>query len=420
MMLRNTKIKADLENKLSLALEELKNAKTLCGKLLEEREDSERKIKTVVERHTALKNELAELHIRYLDVVEQRDQLQRQAAEFTERSVVFEATLVHLDMELSEARTQVSLLEKEQKLEQNLEQKQVQTSSGTIELTASTMGRTEQSKRTILTNKLQLKSKNIHRRTLKQIRKGQGSIKNLKKQVTKLQKQNKKLQYEISTNDFKKLITCDQSDIIGNTMPEKGNNGEEIKKQKEPLKRPHKEQNIIIFSDDYGVGLGSCLQQNIKNSNANVTNICKPGATCDKILEGFDNIVKSLDSRDTVIIFISKVNTYNTLSYVKQIGKIVSNKERKFKIILCSTILDNYCNSVLNHKFSQLATTSEKVMYVELNNGFKRSKKICHHTIHSSIINFKCTSSLTFIKCEENSSNSALNFQTSPENPGIK
>lgn len=425
MMLRSNKYKIDLENKLSIALEELKNTKTLCSKLLEEREDSEREIKTMVDRHTALKNEMAELHIRYLNVVEQRDQLQRQAAAFTECSDVFEATLNHthhLEMELSEARTHVSLLERKQKLEQKLEQELDQTSSSITEITASTTVKTEQSERRTFTNTFQLKSKNIHRRTLKQIKKGRNNVRNLKKQVTKLQKKNKKLEYNILTNDVKKLIRCEQSDIIRNTVPEEGNNVD-ITKQKEPLRKEPKKKNIIIFSDEYGVGLGSCLQQNIHNSNANITNYCKPGATCEKILEDFDYIVKSLDSNDTVIIFISRMNTYNTLSYVKQIGKIVSNKERKFNIILCSTVChisDNYCNSVLNQKLSQLSTTSENVMYVELNNGFKRNKKDFHNIIHNSIIQFKCSSSLTFIKCDENLRNSSLNFQASPENTGTK
>lgn len=117
-------------------------------------------------------------------------------------------------------------------------------------------------------------------------------------------------------------------------MPEKGNfNGiivetNDENKKEQPWKQPKKES-IKIFSDEYGV-LGSFLKR--KHNK-----LLSAGSNGE---ENFDNVQKSLESQDTVIIFISKVNG-STLSYFKQIEKVISNKECKFKIILCSILYHN-------------------------------------------------------------------------------
>lgn len=62
-MVLHSKAKSDLDTQLRLAIEELNNTKTLWGQLLEECEDSELEIRAMEKKHTALKNEIAELHI---------------------------------------------------------------------------------------------------------------------------------------------------------------------------------------------------------------------------------------------------------------------------------------------------------------------------------------------------------------------
>ncbi|KAF9805541.1 hypothetical protein SFRURICE_020926 [Spodoptera frugiperda] len=63
-------INKNIEEKLRLTLKELEKSKHLCSQLLQEREDSEVEVKTIVDKNASLKNELAELHVQYMDVLE--------------------------------------------------------------------------------------------------------------------------------------------------------------------------------------------------------------------------------------------------------------------------------------------------------------------------------------------------------------
>lgn len=63
----------DMEVKLKDTLEELKTSKELCGQLLRERDESEEEIQNIINKNSGLKSQLAELHIQYMDVLDQRD-----------------------------------------------------------------------------------------------------------------------------------------------------------------------------------------------------------------------------------------------------------------------------------------------------------------------------------------------------------
>ncbi|XP_075990548.1 uncharacterized protein LOC142986144 [Anticarsia gemmatalis] len=81
MMTRKATAK-DTENKLKLALLELKKCKDENSLLLRERVDCEEEIKEVNHKVVSLKGELAELHIENMDLLDQRDRLQQEVNSF--------------------------------------------------------------------------------------------------------------------------------------------------------------------------------------------------------------------------------------------------------------------------------------------------------------------------------------------------
>ncbi|PZC83521.1 hypothetical protein B5X24_HaOG207504 [Helicoverpa armigera] len=83
----------DMEVKLKLALEKLKTSEELCQQLLRERDDSEEEIQKVISKNSELKSQLAELHIQYMDVLDQRDRLQDFVGSFSECSDAHERAL---------------------------------------------------------------------------------------------------------------------------------------------------------------------------------------------------------------------------------------------------------------------------------------------------------------------------------------
>lgn len=75
----NTRSKSavrDLEHKLSVTLRELKTSRELCQRLLQERDDSELEIKKVVDKNTHLKDQLSILDIKYMNILDQHNELQ--------------------------------------------------------------------------------------------------------------------------------------------------------------------------------------------------------------------------------------------------------------------------------------------------------------------------------------------------------
>lgn len=106
----------DLESKLKQALHKLKSSQDLCKQLLQEREDSEVEISTIIKKNSDLKNELAELHTNYLDVVAQRDQLNDVVGTFDQCSIEHERALdriSELEIELQEAKASTLTLNKQ-------------------------------------------------------------------------------------------------------------------------------------------------------------------------------------------------------------------------------------------------------------------------------------------------------------------
>ncbi|CAH0599340.1 unnamed protein product [Chrysodeixis includens] len=77
-----TRRAASMEEKLRATLKELEAAKSLCNELLQEREDGEVEVKKIIDRNTELKNELSELHIQYMDIHNQHQQLRQIVADY--------------------------------------------------------------------------------------------------------------------------------------------------------------------------------------------------------------------------------------------------------------------------------------------------------------------------------------------------
>lgn len=75
MMTRSKMTTRDLELKLKSTLEELIRVKELNSRLIQERDECEVEIKTIIDKNSVLKNELAELDIQCEDIRSHRDQL---------------------------------------------------------------------------------------------------------------------------------------------------------------------------------------------------------------------------------------------------------------------------------------------------------------------------------------------------------
>lgn len=113
-----------LEIKLKKALLELKASQELSERLLREREESEEEILKVMHKNTELKNELSELDIRYQDVLDQRDQLQKIVDTFHTCSDSHEQVLrriTELELELGEAYEQINKYQQDSELRESVE-----------------------------------------------------------------------------------------------------------------------------------------------------------------------------------------------------------------------------------------------------------------------------------------------------------
>lgn len=104
----------EIELKLRNTLNELKSTKVLCDKLLQEREDNEVEFQQIISKNSELKNELSELDIKYMDILDQRDQLQREVFMFNHCNEIHEQALdriKELEWKLSTAQALVEQLE---------------------------------------------------------------------------------------------------------------------------------------------------------------------------------------------------------------------------------------------------------------------------------------------------------------------
>ncbi|XP_075990321.1 uncharacterized protein LOC142985971 [Anticarsia gemmatalis] len=114
MMTRKATAK-DTENKLKLALLELKKCKDENSLLLRERVDCEEEISEVNHKVVSLKGELAELHIENMDLLDQRDRLQHEVSSFGSCNETYEWSLSRineLETSLHEAHTKIISLER--------------------------------------------------------------------------------------------------------------------------------------------------------------------------------------------------------------------------------------------------------------------------------------------------------------------
>lgn len=114
MMLTRKATAKDVEMKLKQALLDLKAARDLNSQLLQEREDSEKEIIKTIEKNSELKSELADLHLKYIDVAHNCSRMQDTITSFTECNNTHEQALNRInDLEISLCEAQKSVLKLE-------------------------------------------------------------------------------------------------------------------------------------------------------------------------------------------------------------------------------------------------------------------------------------------------------------------
>lgn len=172
----------------------------------------------------------------------------------------------------------------------------------------------------------------------------------------------------------------------------------------------------LIFSDSIGQGLAARIINDVGKSTE-VINYCKPGASCQEILEGYQELTKKMNKQDTVAILISKYEeTYNQMTkkqiYVKLINEITNIQGRSFNIIVSGIRYNNindYDIYNINRKIAHIANMTENVKYVDPNTGdngkkcsYNKTKDVLIHTVVSAIKQgFQGSSTLQFIKCQK-------------------
>lgn len=114
----------DMEMKLKQSLIDLKVSRDLCDQLIQEREEGEHEIVKILEKNKELKQELAELHVRYMDVQEKCDLLQQNVDSFSACSNTHEQALNRinfLETSLSEAHNNMKQLQNQLSKDNNID-----------------------------------------------------------------------------------------------------------------------------------------------------------------------------------------------------------------------------------------------------------------------------------------------------------
>jgi hypothetical protein len=113
MMTRKATSK-DMEMKLKQSLTDLAASRDLCDRLTQEREESEQEIVKILDTNKGLKHELAELHVKYIDLQEQCNVLQETVNTLDACSSTHEQALSRinfLEISLSEAHSNMKQLQ---------------------------------------------------------------------------------------------------------------------------------------------------------------------------------------------------------------------------------------------------------------------------------------------------------------------
>lgn len=109
------------ELKLKQALQELERTKKTCSQLLREHDENEEETKSIIDRNTQLKTELAQLHAQHLEVLHQKEFLQNTVSSIDEQLNTHERALDRisdLECELIDANKRISELVEQQKLQE--------------------------------------------------------------------------------------------------------------------------------------------------------------------------------------------------------------------------------------------------------------------------------------------------------------
>lgn len=275
--------------------------------------------------------------------------------------------------------------------------------------------------RTILESKnyssVNIKGSSVYknRKLFKKIGQQNKKIKKLQKEYTQLQREtcqpieihNSKMNYrnyltkpsKTTENDNNKIKTIEKS------CQEKGK--------------------ILIFSGKTGKGLGEYFKRICYRYNS-VTNICKPFAGPDKILENYSTHVSGFGKNDLVIIFIDEYSQKQTMNiYPQLLSKILNtDRSREYELLIMSIKYDkrnDYEIYDINKQLHSLAINYNKIKYFESNDIYRgvilqKEKRLAI----SQMINnkFHNSSSFTFpTYSNENCKTSHQNFikQTSRE-----
>lgn len=180
-------------------------------------------------------------------------------------------------------------------------------------------------------------------------------------------------------------------------------------KGNDPTQTPEFDK-ILMFSDACARNLGNQIYNNIK-SNEKFINSCMPDANIKTILGNFENNSRNLEENDSVILLISDYNKTNARdydSYPEMLQKKLVSC-RKFKLIVCSLKFDGHNDNqiyIINEKLHHLAVINRCVKYLEINSshweqGFKKKTENLAAKINFCIHNYQSSSSLKFIKCNE-------------------
>lgn len=100
-----------IEDKLQATLKELKSCKSMCDKLIIEREDSESEIVKILEQNKSLRSQLSGMNDQLMDTLKQRDELRRTVDEFDKDRASFEEMLGHSNALKDELREAYSLID---------------------------------------------------------------------------------------------------------------------------------------------------------------------------------------------------------------------------------------------------------------------------------------------------------------------
>lgn len=253
--------------------------------------------------------------------------------------------------------------------------------------------------------------------------------KNNRKLLRKIKRQNKLIK------SLGKLKSRERQRLISNQKPKQKNVAQKIQQNvlsqqekkyvNEETNYSKKTNRLLMYSDELGKGLA--LSINKASVKHGITNICKPQAGYENVLENLSEHTKDLAWNDIVVILLSqyRFDTVSQAGYIRKLSSIIENKARKYNVMISSIIYDHKNNDEIfkmNKQIYQMAHSNENVRVLELNGTNSRQsyikKRIIQEVTYASKTKFTGSTCLKFINCDggdSGSGKSAVNFMN--ENP---